>query len=307
MDSDRAVDSDRLCQDATMSAQQSSFTSSADGTEIASYAWTDVGGEPRGLVQIAHGLAEHAARYERFTTALNGAGFLAFATDHRGHGRTGADRLGDFGAAGFDGLIADVAQCGASIAAEHPDLPMYLIGHSMGSFAAQAVITDHSDRYAGVVLSGSTVLDVLAAGMAESEGPVGLEAFNIGFEHRTGYEWLSRDEAEVDAYVADPWCGFDLPDEAVPSLFAPAARLADPSVLAGIRSDLPILIASGSDDPLAGGGQLVELLGQRYRDAGVTDVTVTVYPGARHEILNETNRDEVTADIIGWLSRHVDG
>ena len=131
--------------------------------------------------------------------------------------------------------------------------------------------------------------------------PGGLEAFNAGFEHRTGYEWLSRDEAEVDRYVADPLCGFDLPDSTVPSLFAPAARVADPSP---VRDDLPILIASGSADPLAGGGDLVQLLGQRYRDAGLTDVTVTVYPEARHEILNETNRDEVTADVVAWLRAH---
>ncbi len=292
-----------LCDDQPMSAQPSSFVSSADGIDIASYAWTNVQGDPRGVVQIAHGLAEHAARYDRFAAALNQAGFLAFATDHRGHGRTGRDHVGDFGTVGFDGLIADVAEFGARIGAEHSGLPLYLFGHSMGSFASQAVIIDHSDQYAGVVLTGSTALDVLAAGLAQSEGPVGLEAFNAGFEHRTGYEWLSRDEAEVDVYVADPWCGFDLPDETVPSLFAPAGRLADPEVLAGIRSDLPILIASGSDDPLAGGGQLIELLGQRYSDAGVADVTTTVYPGARHEILNETNRDQVTADILEWLSR----
>jgi alpha-beta hydrolase superfamily lysophospholipase len=174
----------------------------------------------------------------------------------------------------------------------------------MGSFAAQSIVVDSSDQYAGVVLSGSTALDVLAAGLAESEGPAGLEAFNAGFEHRTGFEWLSRDEAEVDTYVADPWCGFETPDETIPALFAQAGRLGDPEVLAGIRSDLPLLITSGSDDPLAGGGQLVELLGQRYGDAGLADVTVTVYPGARHEILNETNRDDVTSDIIDWLSGH---
>lgn len=287
-----------------MSPTASSFVSAADGIDIATYAWTEVDGAPRGAVQIAHGLAEHGARYDRFATALNAAGFLAFATDHRGHGRTAAGDLGNFGAPGFDGLIADVGDYGASIAAEHPDLPLLLFGHSMGSFASQAVIVDRSAQYAGVVLSGSTVLDVLAAGLAASEGPVGLEAFNLGFEHRTGYEWLSRDEAEVDAYMADPWCGFDLPDEMVPALFGPAARLADPAVLAGIRDDLPVLIASGSDDPLAGGGELVEMLGQRYRDAGISDVTVIVYPGGRHEILNETNRDEVTADVIGWLTRH---
>jgi len=288
-----------------MSLQPSSFVSSADGTNVATYSWTDIDSQPVGAVQIAHGLAEHGARYDRFASALNQAGFLAFATDHRGHGRTGADRLGDFGPVGFEGLIADVVEYGASIAASNPSVPLFLLGHSMGSFASQSIIIDSADQYAGVVLSGSTALDVLAAGLAESEGPVGLEAFNAGFEHRTGYEWLSRDESEVDAYVADPWCGFDLPDEVVPSLFAPAARLADPTVLAGIRKDLPLLITSGTDDPLAGGGQLIELLAQRYRDAGLDDVAVTLYNGARHEILNETNRDEVTSDIINWLTHHL--
>jgi alpha-beta hydrolase superfamily lysophospholipase len=290
-----------------MSVRESTFESTADGTRIATTAWTDAVDQPRGVVQIAHGLAEHAARYARFAEALNGAGFLVYATDHRGHGRTGQDDLGDFGAPGFDGLIADVAQYGALLGHEQPGLPLFLFGHSMGSFAAQAAITEHSDQYAGVVLSGSTALDMLAAAMADAppDAPAGLEAFNASFEHRTGYEWLSRDEAEVDKYVVDPWCGFDVPDETMLSLFGPAARLADPAVLAGIRNDLPILIASGSDDPLAGGGDLVQLLGQRYRDAGITDVTVTVYPGGRHEILNETNRDEVTADVIAWLDAHL--
>jgi alpha-beta hydrolase superfamily lysophospholipase len=176
----------------------------------------------------------------------------------------------------------------------------------MGSFAAQAAILDHAATWSGVVLSGSTALDMLAAAMANApaDAPTGLEAFNAGFEHRTGYEWLSRDDAEVDAYVADPWCGWDIPDDVIPLLFAPAARLADPALLAGIRTDLPILIASGDADPLAGGGALVQLLGQRYRDAGMADVSVTLYPAARHEILNETNRGAVTADIIAWLRAH---
>lgn len=289
-----------------MSAVQSSFVSSADGTEVATTSWTHVTGTPRAAVQIAHGLAEHAARYERFALALNEAGFLAFATDHRGHGRTGQASLGDFGPAGFDGLIADVAEYGRAIAGDH-GLPVFLFGHSMGSFAAQSIVLDHADQYAGVVLSGSTAMDVLAAGMADAEGPVGLEAFNAGFEHRTGFEWLSRDDAEVDKYVADPWCGFETPPETIPMLFGQAARLADPDALGQVRSDLPILILSGSDDPLAAGGELVELLGGRYRDAGLADVTVTVYPGGRHEMLNETNRDEVTADIVEWLTSHVPG
>ena len=283
-----------------MTVQRSTFTSPVDGLALASYAW-DVA-DPRGVVQVAHGLAEHSARYDRFARVLNAAGYSVRATDHRGHGGSIAGTPGDFGAAGFGGLIADVAAYGASV---RGDLPLFLFAHSMGSFAAQAVLLTHSEQYAGVVLSGSTALDLLAAGLAEAEGPVGLEAFNAGFEHRTGYEWLSRDEAEVDRYVADPLCGFDLPDETVPALFGAADTLADPTALAGIRSALPLLVVSGSDDPLAGGGQLVEVLGQRYRDAGLVDVTVKLYDGARHEILNETNRDQVSADVVAWLDAHL--
>ena len=286
-----------------MSTMTSSFRSNADGTEIVTYTWAAVAGQPLGAVQIAHGLAEHGERYARFARALNAAGFVVHAVDHRGHGRSAGGRLGDFRAAGFNGLIADVAQFGAALRDRQGSLPLFLFGHSMGSFAAQAVTLDHASIWSGVVLSGSTALDAFAQAMAQApaDGPGGLEAFNAGFEHRTGYEWLSRDAAEVDAYVADPWCGWDVPADVIPALFAPAAQLADPARLAGIRRDLPVLIASGDADPLAGGGALVQLLGQRYRTAGLVDVTVTLYPAARHEILNETNRDQVTADILGWL------
>lgn len=285
------------------STSTSYFLSNADGTKVTTYTWAHVAGQPAGVVQIAHGLAEHGERYDRFARQLNAAGFVVHAVDHRGHGRTAGGRLGDFGAAGFSGLIADVAQYGSALRAQHGSLPVFLFAHSMGSFAAQAALLDHASTWAGVILSGSTALDALAAAMANApaDAPAGLAAFNAGFEHRTGYEWLSRDDAEVNAYVADPWCGWEVPDDVIPSLFAPAARLADPALLAGIRRDLPLLIASGDADPLAGGGALIELLGQRYRDACIADVTVKLYPAARHEILNETNRDEVTADIVAWL------
>ncbi|MFD7075779.1 alpha/beta fold hydrolase [Nocardioides sp. NPDC059952] len=279
------------------------FVSPTDGTALAIRTWGEELSAPRGVVQIAHGIAEHGQRYDRLAQALVAAGYVVRAADHRGHGGsvTSADQLGHFD---FEALVADVAAVGASLREEFSGIPVFLIAHSMGSFAAQTVILDRSDLYDGVVLSGSTALDVLAGALSSAEGPVGLEAFNAGFEHRTGYEWLSRDEAEVDAYVADPLSGFDLPDTAVPQLFAGAERLADPAAIGGIRSDLPILVVSGDADPLAGGGALVELLGQRYREAGLKDVTVTLYPGARHEIFNETNRDAITADVIAWLTAH---
>ncbi len=281
-------------------ANASSYISNQDNLEISTYTWATSAEPALGVVQIAHGLAEHGSRYARFAAALNDAGFHAVASDHRGHGSTIIETPGDLGSIGFPALWADIEQFGESLLSDYSGLPLFLFAHSMGSFAAQHVLIERSDLYEGVVLSGSSAIDVLAAGMADA--PAGdLSVFNSEFEHRTGYEWLSRDQDEVDAYVANSLCGFDLPAETVPALFTEADKLADLSRLGEIRSDLPLLITSGSDDPLAGGVQLVEILGSRYREAGMSDVTVTIYPGARHEILNETNRDEVTADVIAWL------
>ena len=175
----------------------------------------------------------------------------------------------------------------------------------MGSFAFQQHLLDHSADLDAAVLSGTSAGDVIAAGIDTSQ-PADLAAFNAGFEPaRTGYEWLSRDEAEVDMYVADPDCGFSLAMAPMAEMVAATAATADPDRLAAIRNDLPIYVFSGDADPLAGGGALIELVGDRYREAGVRDVTVRLYPGARHETLNETNRDEVTADLVAWLDRVV--
>lgn len=278
------------------------FVSPSDQIALARYAWpVDA---PRGVVQIAHGLAEHSARYDRPARALNAAGYAVAAIDHRGHGASITDVPGDFGAGGWDGLVADLVGFGRRLRDENPDVPLFLVAHSMGSFATQSALLDASDVWDGVVLSGTTAVDVTVAALAEGGGGGGLEAFNAGFEHRTGYEWLSRDEAEVDAYVADPLCGFATPEATMPAIFSHAERLADAAARGGVRPDLPLLLVSGSDDPLARGGDLIEQLGQRYRDAGLADVTVTVYPQGRHEVFNETNRDEVTADVLAWIEAH---
>lgn len=278
----------------------SSFRSAQDGLEIFTYDWpTD--GDAAAVVQISHGLAEHAPRYARLAAGLNAAGYHVAGNDHRGHGGTITEIAGDLGPAGFTGLWEDMAQYGSQLRAAHPGKKLFLLAHSMGSFAAQNLLPTYSQLYDGVVLSGTTAIDVMAANMADAPA-ADLSVFNAAFEFRTGYEWLSRDEGEVDAYVADPLCGFALPPETTPALFADGARLADPAVLGKIRADLPILIISGSEDPLAGGGPLPELVGSRYRESGLKDVTVKVYPGARHEVYNEINRNEVTADVVSWLN-----
>lgn len=283
------------------------FPSPADGTRLATYRW-DPAETPIGVVQITHGVAEHAGRYDRLAQALTEAGYLVRAHDHRGHGNsTDPGRLGDFGQAGFPGLVEDLGTFGASIHQEHPDLPLFLIAHSMGSMAAQEVVLSRSTQYAGVVLSGSTAVDGLAEMMsaaAEDDAqPAGLAAFNAGFEHRTGYEWLSRDVDEVDRYVADPLSGFDLPEDTVPAMLSSGPTLADPDRLSRIDERLPVLILSGQDDPLADGGRLLELVAERYRDAGLTDITVSLHPGARHEVFNETSRNEITREVLSWMAR----
>ena len=161
-----------------MAFTNAAFESPVDGTLLTTYSWEDLpdGVSPRGVVQVAHGLAEHSARYDRLATALNEAGYLVYAADHRGHGRSITETPGDFGDASFDGLIADIAAFGAQLAADHPELPLVLIAHSMGSFAAQSVLLTHSEQYAAVVLSGSTALELLAAGLAAAPEGAGLEA-----------------------------------------------------------------------------------------------------------------------------------
>nr|WP_274388271.1 alpha/beta hydrolase [Salsipaludibacter albus] len=268
------------------------------------YVWSPEG-PAKAVVQVQHGLAEHAARYRRFAEALTDAGYLVYAADARGSGRSArdGDGYGGWGEDGWLGWVDDVARLNARIREDEPDLPVGLVAHSMGSFATQQYLLDHHDEVDAVVLSGSTEVGWLVA-VLDSDEPADLSMFNEPFEHRTGFEWLSRDEAEVDAYVADPACGWDAPPLADIDTLAAAA---DPDRIAGIRSDLPILVVSGSHDPLAQGGPAVEALGERYREAGLEDVEVTLYDGARHEILNETNRDEVIADILSFLDRTLVG
>lgn len=278
------------------------FFTADDGAEVAAYRWAG-DGDPRGVVQIAHGMGEHAGRYRRLAGALTDAGYVVYAGDHRGHGRTAGsvERLGDFGPGGWPGLMADIGQLAGIAQGEFPGLPLVMVGHSMGSFALQQYLLDHSIELAGAALSGTTAIDVIAAGIDPTQ-EVDLSAFNAAFEPaRTESDWLSRDPDEVDLYIADDFCGFGVDAAAAASMLDSLTVCSDAERLSGIRSDLPIYLVSGSADPLAGGGELIELVAGRYKDAGVDDVTVAVYPDARHEVFNETNRDEITSALIAWV------
>jgi alpha-beta hydrolase superfamily lysophospholipase len=280
---------------------------SADDTKIAAYRW-DPEDVPRAAIQLTHGMGEHAQRYDHLARALNDAGFVVYAQDHRGHGAS-ADpgAYGDLGEGGWNALVDDIGLLSAKIRADHPDLPLILLGHSMGSYAVQQYLLDHSADVDGAVLTGTAAIDLLEPAL-DLDQPLDLTVFNAPFQPaRTDYDWLSRDEAVVDAYIADPGSGFGIDVESAKAMFVGARRLADPAQVAAMRSDLPVYIAVGEADPVNGGLALLTPLTDRYQAAGLTDVTVRVYPGARHEILNETNRDEVIAELNSWLDRVVTG
>jgi alpha-beta hydrolase superfamily lysophospholipase len=275
-----------------------------DGVDIVGYRW-DPAGMPRGAVQLTHGMGEHVRRYGALARALTDRGLVVYGQDHRGHGATARseEELGQLGPDGWTQLVDDVDLLVSLIRDEQPGLPLVLLGHSMGSFAVQQYLLKHSDRVDAVVLTGTTALDQLEPAL-DLDKPIDLAAFNAAFEPaRTEFDWLSRDEAIVDAYIADPRCGFGIDTDAAKDMFAGARRMADPGQVAAVRPDLPLYIAAGESDPVNANLALLNVLIDRYRAAGLTDVTVRTYPGARHEILNETNRDEVVASIIDWIDQ----
>lgn len=280
--------------------------SSHDGFPVAAYRW-DTARPPRGVVQLTHGMGEHALRYGHLAATLTAAGFAVYAQDHRGHGATtapGAEQ-GVIGADGWAALVTDIGLLSELARREQGAVPLVLLGHSMGSFAVQQYLLVAAARVDAVVLTGTALLDLLEPAM-DLDAPMELSAFNAAFAPaRTDYDWLSRDAEQVDAYVADPRCGFGLDAGAARAMFEGARGLADADRMAAIPSGLPLYVAVGTDDPVNGQLALVHPLLDRYRAAGLTDVTFRSYEGARHEIFNETNRDEVEADLLGWLDRVV--
>ena len=261
---------------------------------------------PRAIMLVSHGMGEHAGRYLAPLEPIIRRGIDIVAIDHRGHGEDAraAGSLGDYGEGGFAGVEDDLLALADWAKAAAPGLPLMLFGHSMGSMIAQAFAIDHGGRLDGLILSGSVAVDHIPA----SGDPAGIvEALNSPFQPaRTPFDWLSRDEAEVDHYMADPLCGFGLSEASLASLAAEGPRLADPKAIAEIPDTLPIYIFSGDMDPLnCVLGGLTPLI-ERYRAAGKS-VESRLYEGSRHEMLNETNRAEVVADLWRWLELRLPG
>ncbi|WP_424393566.1 alpha/beta fold hydrolase [Mycobacterium sp.] len=279
---------------------------SADGRQLAGYRWTGDGGQTgTGLVVLVHGMGEHLRRYDHVADALTSQGFAVYGHDHRGHGASLAadDEPGHLGPNGWSALVDDLNRVIAQAKSDHPRLPVVVVAHSMGSFATQQFLLDHGAQVDAVALTGTAALDLLESAL-DLSSDLDLTAFNTPFQPaRTDFDWLSRDESVVDAYLADPLCGFGIDAVSLKDMFAGARRLADPAEVACMPHDLPVYVAVGSKDPVNGALTLLWPLVDRYRAAGLSDVTVRVYDDGRHEILNEINRAEVIDDLLQWLHR----
>ena len=266
----------------------------ADGTGLAGFRWSPPG-KPKAVIQLAHGAGEHSGRYLEPLTPILEAGYVIYSADHRCHGLTsGMSHLGDFGPGGAPAAVGDMAVLARLIRAQEPSLPVVLLGHSMGAMFSQAWLMEHSALIDALVLSGTA-----------GPSPIRVESLNARFApERTPYDWLSRDTAEVDKYIDDPFCGIRFAPESQASFISLRERRLDPEALAKIKPGLPVYIFVGDADPINDGLKRLTPLIDAYQAAGLA-VTLKVYPGGRHEMLNETNRAEVVADLRAWLDKTV--
>jgi alpha-beta hydrolase superfamily lysophospholipase len=292
-----------------------------EGTSLVLYSWKPA--TPRAVVLIAHGMSEHAARYDRLAQKLVAEGFAVSAQDHRGHGKsyTSEEDKGFWAEKnGWNLVVDDLRRHAEHLRSTYPGLPIFLFGHSMGSLMSQEFLIRHGSMLAGAILSATSGKPSLIAQagrlIARAErmrlGPKGrsklinalsFEDFNKRFKPtRTAFDWLSRDEAEVDKYIADPNCGFLVTVQLWIDLLDAIPQLADQSRQAHIPKHLPIFVMSGSRDPVGENTKSVQQLLDSYQRVGLQQVSHKFYPDGRHEMLNESNKEEVMADILAWLA-----
>ena len=304
-----------------------------DGIDIFVYKW-EPETEPKAVVQILHGLAEHAKRYTRIAEALSKEGYICYANDHPGHGLTAGDlteatlegHAGVLGPSGWRGVVYAVHELSNIIKKENPNLPIFLLGHSWGAMLAQDYIQDWGDELKGVILSGTNGKVralVVKAGklLLKSEikklGPTepSQKMYDMNFksnnhdwdteEGATGFEWLSRDKEEVQKYIDDPWCGFVSPASLWLEFLHGFEKIYDSKQEQNISKDLPIHFISGSLCVIGNKTKSVKAMIDRLNKYGIKDVTYKFYQDARHEIFNEINRNEVYQDVTNWLNSHL--
>lgn len=280
-------------------------------------------GAVKGVVQIAHGMAEYSNRYARFAKALCENGYAVYINDHLGHGSSVAreEELGYFGDDGPNSLVEDMKQLTDIARQEYPHVPVFLFGHSMGSFLARKYTAKYGASLDGAVYCGTSgpnpavgIGVLLANSIAKSEGKLYRSSFidNMAFgtynkktAKNTKFDWLSRDEKEVEKYIQDKNCGFVFTVSGFTTLFSVLKEVSAKAWYNAVPEDLQILMIAGDNDPVGEYGKGVTEVYKTLRKTGHTNTVMKLYPEARHELLNELNRDEVTADVIEWLNARV--
>ncbi len=314
----------RNIQDSGVNMKNVKFVS-FDGTVLQCYVWDEVR-NPKGVVQIAHGMAEHARRYDNFASYLNKNGYIVFADDHRAHGMTSTKQSAKSIKGYHKGdIYMDTVRDEVTITAYLKDtynLPVVYFGHSYGSMVGQRYIEECAE-HTGAILSGSAMMKgaLLNTGCAIiglqyklcGGEKVGNLANNLSFgsynkpfkKEKLPYAWLSRDKEQVKKYILDEQCGWVMSTAFFKWFFTGLKSSYRDENLAKIDKNKPIAIFSGDKDPVGGNGKLVKKLYEQYVNLGVKDVTMKLYPDARHEILNEINNAEVYADVLAKINEMI--
>jgi len=291
---------------------------------IQCYKWVDESINNKGVVLIVHGMAEHVERYEELSKSLTKNGYVVYGHNQRGH-KDSVASYEDYGYASdennFNILVTDIREITNIIKDEYPDLPLFIIGHSMGSFITQRYVQLHGNQISGIILSGSakqpnnalTLGINLAKMITKVKGrrhrskllnKLSFESYNKKFRpNRTKFDWLNRDEKEVDKYIDDKWCGGIFTAAFFKDFFIGLKTINQNYEL--VRKDLPIFFISGSKDPVGGSSRYITKLYKTYRRKEIADLELKLYKNTRHEIFLELNKDEVINDCINWLNKHV--
>ena len=279
--------------------------------------------EAKGVVQIIHGIAEFVERYDAFATYLNSLGYVVVAEDHMGHGQSiNGEGIQGYFHGGWFNAVADSYRLLTDMKKEYPDIPYILFGHSMGSFMARTILCDYPDSgIAGAVICGTgwqltfalpalvKVIDGICKKNGEEKPSEMLQkmifgGYNSKIEHpRTPFDWLTRDKAIVDAYIAHPLCGFTASAGLIREMMKGIYHIQKKENLANMRKDLPVFFIAGGDDPVGSYGKGIHKCVEEFKKAGMTDVSCRVYPLCRHEILNEINKEEIFEDVADWIGK----
>ena len=303
-----------------MLKEEFNFPSSDGNTEIHSIRWIPEG-EVRAILQLSHGMVEHIERYDDFAAFLTGKGFLVTGNDHLGHGKSVTDekKLFHFPKNGNSILLKDMHRLRSITQKKYPDIPYFIMGHSMGSFLVRQYICMQGSGLKGAVIMGtgeqSRAALSFAKGLSNVKSAIqkpehhsktitklAFGTYNSKIkDNKTEYDWLSRDEEMVNRYIIDPLCGGTFTNQAFSEMFGSMIYLKKKDNLKKMPEDLPLLFVSGDADPVGAYGKGPRVAAKRCLDSGVENVTCKIYEGSRHELLNEINKEDVYSDIAEWL------